>query len=104
MLAKFINYLMDSGKKTTAQRIVYTALDLVEQKKQRSQSIDLKAGRHFQVLLHFSYMIKTLRRKEKTDQSLKEYRLYPVLILENPFSYKIFFYVSWAYKKLYTIW
>jgi small subunit ribosomal protein S7 len=30
--AKFINYLMERGKKTVAQKIFYTALDIVEEK------------------------------------------------------------------------
>jgi small subunit ribosomal protein S7 len=32
MLAKFINRLMKDGKKTTAQRVVYTALEILESK------------------------------------------------------------------------
>ncbi|PIR03540.1 MAG: 30S ribosomal protein S7 [Candidatus Magasanikbacteria bacterium CG11_big_fil_rev_8_21_14_0_20_39_34] len=32
LLAKFINYIMMSGKKTVAQAIVYGALDILEQK------------------------------------------------------------------------
>ncbi len=32
MLAKLINYIMLEGKKTAAQRIVYTALELVEER------------------------------------------------------------------------
>ncbi len=33
LLAKFINFIMEKGKKTIAERIVYGALDLLEQKK-----------------------------------------------------------------------
>ncbi len=32
LLAKFINYLMRKGKKSTAERIVYGALDLIEER------------------------------------------------------------------------
>ena len=31
-LAKFINYIMERGKKTVAQRVVYGALDIIESK------------------------------------------------------------------------
>jgi len=31
-IAKFINYIMRAGKKTTAQRIVYAALDIIKEK------------------------------------------------------------------------
>ena len=34
-LARFINRLMLSGKKTTAQRVVYTALDLIREESHR---------------------------------------------------------------------
>ncbi|HMR55009.1 MAG TPA: hypothetical protein PKD34_00235, partial [Candidatus Doudnabacteria bacterium] len=34
--AKFINYLMERGKKTTSQKIFYTALDIVEEKMSKS--------------------------------------------------------------------
>jgi len=34
-LAKFINYIMERGKKTIAQKIVYTALDNLEAKTKR---------------------------------------------------------------------
>jgi len=33
MVAKFINYLMEGGKKTTAQAILYDAFDLLEKQK-----------------------------------------------------------------------
>ena len=33
ILAKFVNHVMDSGKKSLAERIVYTALDRIEGKK-----------------------------------------------------------------------
>lgn len=32
LLARFINYLMRRGKKSTAERIVYDAIDLIEEK------------------------------------------------------------------------
>jgi small subunit ribosomal protein S7 len=32
VIAKFINYIMRSGKKTVAQKVVYKALELVEEK------------------------------------------------------------------------
>lgn len=35
-LAKFINYVMKSGKKTVAQRIVYGAFDVIEQKTKKN--------------------------------------------------------------------
>ena len=34
-VAKFINYIMQDGKKTTAQRIVYDALDIISEKTKR---------------------------------------------------------------------
>ena len=34
-LARFINRLMQRGKKTTAQRVVYTALELVREESRR---------------------------------------------------------------------
>ena len=33
VLAKFVNHVMESGKKSLAERIVYTALDKIESKK-----------------------------------------------------------------------
>ena len=36
MLARFINKTMHSGKKSTAQRIVYTALDIIEDTEKKS--------------------------------------------------------------------
>jgi len=35
-LAKFINYVMKSGKKTVAQKIVYGAFDVIEQKTKKN--------------------------------------------------------------------
>ncbi len=32
VVAKFINYVMESGKKSTAQKIVYTAFNIMEEK------------------------------------------------------------------------
>lgn len=32
LLGKFVNYVMECGKKSTAQRIVYTAFDRIEEK------------------------------------------------------------------------
>ncbi len=40
--AKFINYLMERGKKSTAQKIFYTALDVVEAKMKDQKSEDGK--------------------------------------------------------------
>jgi small subunit ribosomal protein S7 len=34
-LAKFINYVMEEGKKSTSQRIVYQALDVLEKKSEK---------------------------------------------------------------------
>jgi len=35
VLGKFVNYVMERGKKSTAQRIVYTAFDMVEKKAEK---------------------------------------------------------------------
>ncbi|MBU0540493.1 30S ribosomal protein S7 [Patescibacteria group bacterium] len=32
VVGKFVNYIMSNGKKTTAQKIVYTAFDILEEK------------------------------------------------------------------------
>jgi small subunit ribosomal protein S7 len=40
--AKFINYLMLGGKKSVAQKILYTALDIVEEKKKGLEEIEGK--------------------------------------------------------------
>ncbi len=40
-LAKFINILMKSGKKSVAERIVYGALDRVAEKKQGEEALDI---------------------------------------------------------------
>ncbi|MDP2653823.1 MAG: 30S ribosomal protein S7 [Candidatus Omnitrophota bacterium] len=39
LLARFINVLMTKGKKTTAEKIVYDALDILKQKSQEDQVI-----------------------------------------------------------------
>jgi len=41
MLAKFINMIMESGKKSVAERIVYGALDTVAKRNKSAESIDL---------------------------------------------------------------
>lgn len=40
--AKFINYLMERGKKTTSQKIFYTALDIVEEKMKDQEVTDAR--------------------------------------------------------------
>ena len=35
-LSKFINYLMERGKKSVARRVVYDALDIVAEERKRS--------------------------------------------------------------------
>jgi small subunit ribosomal protein S7 len=40
LLAKFINVLMVSGKKSTAERIIYGALDLLEQRMKKTKKAD----------------------------------------------------------------
>ena len=40
LLSKLINYVMQDGKKSVAQRVVYTALDIVDE---RSESASLEA-------------------------------------------------------------
>ncbi|QQS23152.1 30S ribosomal protein S7 [bacterium] len=39
--AKFINYLMERGKKSVSQRIFYTALDLVEEKMKKEKDAEV---------------------------------------------------------------
>ena len=41
MLAKFINMIMESGKKAVAERIVYGALDHVGQRNKTAESLEL---------------------------------------------------------------
>ena len=37
ILAKFINFVMYDGKKSTAERIIYTTFDLIKNKKQNKR-------------------------------------------------------------------
>ena len=37
-IAKFINYIMRRGKKSTAQKIVYGALDLIKEKTKKKSA------------------------------------------------------------------
>ena len=39
--AKFINYLMERGKKTTSQKIFYSALDIVEEKMKTNKDAEV---------------------------------------------------------------
>lgn len=39
--AKFINYLMERGKKTTSQKIFYSALDIVEEKMKANKEAEV---------------------------------------------------------------
>jgi small subunit ribosomal protein S7 len=39
--AKFINYLMERGKKTTSQKIFYSALDIVEEKMKANKDAEV---------------------------------------------------------------
>ncbi|MHC9509641.1 30S ribosomal protein S7 [Kangiella sp. M94] len=41
LLAKFINVLMQDGKKSTAEKIVYGALDIITEKKSGEESLEL---------------------------------------------------------------
>ena len=41
LIARLINTIMNRGKKSTAQRIVYGALDLIQQRKPDMESIDV---------------------------------------------------------------
>ena len=41
LLAKFINMLMEDGKKSVAERIIYGALDQVAEKKAGAQPLEL---------------------------------------------------------------
>ncbi len=42
--AKFINYLMERGKKTVAQKIFYTALDIVTEKMANQKTVNAATG------------------------------------------------------------
>lgn len=44
LASKFINCLMSSGKKTTAQRVFYSALDIIAEKVTESPPIDVFHG------------------------------------------------------------
>lgn len=41
ILAKFINHVMESGKKSVAERIVYGALDIVQERKKGSEALEM---------------------------------------------------------------
>src|ERR1044072_2653236 len=41
LASKFINCLMDSGKKSTAQRVFYGALDIIREKTKDAEPIDV---------------------------------------------------------------
>lgn len=41
VLAKFINHVMESGKKSVAERIVYGALDIVEERKKGEDPLEV---------------------------------------------------------------
>jgi len=41
MIARFINMVMQSGKKSTAERIVYGAMDTIEQKNKSASPVEL---------------------------------------------------------------
>lgn len=41
LLAKFMNHLMVSGKKSVAERIVYGALDIIEERKKDGAPLDI---------------------------------------------------------------
>ena len=41
MVAKFINHLMQSGKKTTAQKILYEAFDIIKQKTKKEGVLEI---------------------------------------------------------------
>ena len=43
--AKFINYLMERGKKTTSQKIFYAALDIVEEKMKANKDAEVTDAR-----------------------------------------------------------
>ena len=43
--AKFINYLMERGKKTTSQKIFYAALDIVEEKMKANKDAEVTDSR-----------------------------------------------------------
>jgi small subunit ribosomal protein S7 len=60
--AKFINYLMERGKKSTAQKIFYTALDIVEEKMKDQKPAENAAGDKEQ---------KTTDSRQIFDQALK---------------------------------
>lgn len=44
LVAKFINNLMSGGKKSTAQKILYTALDLVAKNLKKSNPLEILEG------------------------------------------------------------
>ncbi|OGV26805.1 MAG: 30S ribosomal protein S7 [Legionellales bacterium RIFCSPHIGHO2_12_FULL_37_14] len=65
LLAKFINVLMLSGKKSTAEKIVYGALDILKDKakKAHGESVDEKAagGSGISVLQYFEHALNNVR-------------------------------------------
>ena len=40
-VAKFINYIMEGGKKNTARRVVYNALDAIKEKEKADNPVDI---------------------------------------------------------------
>jgi len=57
LVARFINGLMSDGKKSVAEKIFYTSMDIIEEKAMLSRllrlSLGVLVGRHTRFLLRF---------------------------------------------------
>ena len=63
ILSKFMNQIMQDGKKSTAERIVYGALDLVEiaRQKRPCRGSSTKRSKRFHQLLRFALAALVVR-------------------------------------------
>src|SRR4030042_2044272 len=73
LAAKFINKLMQGGKKATAQNIFYTALDLVAKKK-KGKSMAEKLSQ--ELMGAFNNTGDAIRKKEETHKIAESNRAF----------------------------
>ncbi|PJD91305.1 MAG: 30S ribosomal protein S7 [Legionella sp.] len=61
LLAKFINVLMISGKKSTAEKIIYGALDVLEERVKKAKKADSDDAAPASVLRYFEDALSNVR-------------------------------------------
>lgn len=61
LLAKFINVLMISGKKSTAEKIIYGALDVLEERVKKAKKADSDDAAQASVLRYFEDALSNVR-------------------------------------------